>query len=94
MSNLCRECHDWFSMCSLRTEFLLAVTLAPQNQMDNRERAIIEVASQLKKIGDELDSEGAATLAEMQVVEDFVKATVLAAGAVALGGLLWRWVTT
>jgi len=81
-------------MSFLRTEFLLAVTLAPQNQMDDRNMVVTEVASQLKKIGDELDSKAASNAAEVQQMEDFIRATVIAAGAVAFSGLLWRWINT
>lgn len=81
-------------MSTLRTEYLLAITSTPPNRMDDRSSAIIDVASQLKKIGDELDCEGAANMADMQMMDKLITTTILTVGAVAVTGLLWRWVTT
>lgn len=62
--------------------------------MSASRRAIIEVAAKLKKIGDEIEAERGIHFAEGEIMQDFVRATIIAVGAVAVSGIIWRWVNT
>lgn len=81
-------------MSSFRTELLLAVSLTQETNMSDSRRAIIEVAAKLKKIGDEIEAERVAHFADGEIMQDFVRATIIAVGAVAVSGIIWRWVNT
>ncbi|EDO43964.1 predicted protein [Nematostella vectensis] len=56
-----------------------------------RRKVIIDVASQLKRIGDEIDSEKAKDFAEFQQLRNIVQTAILAVGALTVSGILWRW---